>query len=98
LVQKEVHVSTITQGPATRAPTRAWTALLTATEMWASLAIAIIWIAVLFAAVYGPDFVSRSAGGDSTIVPSGIGVALFASIATWAIAKHAFGRRARDTD
>jgi hypothetical protein len=51
-----------------------------------------MWIAVSVSALWGPDFVSTS-GSDSTIIPSGIGVALFASIGTWAMAKYAFGSR-----
>jgi hypothetical protein len=53
-----------------------------------------MWVAVAFAAIFGPDFVSTTAGGDSTTIPSGVAVALFASIASWLVAKHGF--RARD--
>ena len=61
-------------------------------EMWASLAIAAMWVAVAVCAVWGPAFVSTSgAGTNSTTIPSGIAVALFASIGSWAVAKHAFG-------
>jgi hypothetical protein len=91
-------VSTISQQPVTRVPARFWNAFLTATEMWASLAISVTWIAVLFAVVYGPDYVSRDAGGNMTTIPSGIAVALFATIATWVIAKYGFGRRTRTTE
>ena len=34
---------------------RSWPAQLLVREMWAALAIAFIWLAVLFAAVFGPD-------------------------------------------
>jgi hypothetical protein len=61
-------------------------------EMWASLAIAVIWLAVLFDAVFGPNIVNSSAGGSSSSVPSVIPVALFAFLATWPVAKYGFRR------
>ena len=63
-----------------------------AREMWAGLAIGVMWIAVALAAVFAPDFVSTSATGSTTI-PSGIAVALFATIATRIVAKYGFGHR-----
>jgi len=60
--------------------------------MWASLAIAVIWLAVLFAAVFGSDLVTNNAGVNSSIVPSAVVVALFAFLATWPLAKYGFGR------
>jgi hypothetical protein len=78
---------------------RHWSAQLLVAEMWASLAIVAMWIAVAVTAVWGPDFVSTSGpGGSTTTIPSGIAVALFASIGTWAIAKHGFTRRERIGD
>jgi uncharacterized RDD family membrane protein YckC len=68
-----------------------WTAALT-TELWASLAIVAIWLAVLFAAIYGGEFVSTTPGGNSTTFPSGVLVALFATIATWPVAKYGYRR------
>jgi hypothetical protein len=48
---------------------------------------------VLFTAVFGPDFISTSDGGRNlTRIPSVIVVALFAYLATRAIANRAFGR------
>ena len=67
-------------------------------EMWAALAIVVIWLAVLFAAVSGSDIVNTSAGGDTSTVPSGVAVALFASLATWPVAKYGFGRGRKDAD
>ncbi len=66
-------------------------------EMWPSLAIAVIWLAVLFDAIYGPDIVTRGAGGDSSTVPSAVAVALFAFLATWVVARYGF-RRDRRSD
>ena len=52
-------------------------------EMWASLAIAVMWLSVLFTAVYGPNIVSTSVAGDhTTIFPSAVAVALFAFLGT----------------
>ena len=47
-------------------------------EMWASLAIISMWLAVLFDALLGPDFVSSNAADtNTTSIPSAIVVALF---------------------
>jgi hypothetical protein len=65
----------------------------------ASFAIVAMWIAVALSAAWGPDFVSNNgAGTQSTTIPSGIAVALFASIGTWAVAKYGFGHRPKDSD
>jgi hypothetical protein len=68
---------------------RRWSELLVA-EMWTSLAIAVIWLAVLFEAVFGPDIVTRGVAGDTATVPSAVAVAPFAFFATWAVAKYGF--------
>jgi len=59
-------------------------------EMWASLTIIVMWLSVLFDAVYGPDIVSHGVAGDSTTVPSAVVVALFAFLGTWVVAKYGF--------
>ena len=88
-------MSTVSHTPAGAAPEkRAWSAQLLVPEMWASLAIVAMWVVVAVSAVWGPDFVSTSGSGtNSTIIPSGIAVAVFASIGTWVVAKYGFGRR-----
>jgi hypothetical protein len=89
-------MSTISHPPA--APVRDrhdWQALLRIPEIWASIAISAMWIAVAVASVWGSDFVSTS-GTNSTVIPSGVAVALFASIASWAVAKHVFGHMRKD--
>jgi hypothetical protein len=73
---------------------RSW--LLEARDVWASLAITMIWLAVLFTAVFGPDFVSQSAGGSTTTIPSGLGVALFAVFATKYVARYGFSKSDRE--
>jgi uncharacterized RDD family membrane protein YckC len=77
---------------------RSWSLRDLGTEVWASLAISVIWLAVLFTAVYGGDIVTINAGGGSSKVPSGVVVALFAFLATWAVARYGFGRRHKDAD
>jgi hypothetical protein len=89
-------MSTISHPPAGAAQEEpGWASLLRVKEVWASLAITAMWIAVSVTAIWGPDFVGSSNDGNSSTIPSGIFVALFASIGTWAVAKYAFGR-ARD--
>jgi hypothetical protein len=46
---------------------------------------------VALAAVFGPDIVSTNAGAQTTTVPAAAVVALFAFLATWVLARHAFG-------
>jgi hypothetical protein len=70
-----------------------WSLQLLVPEMWASLAIAVMWLAVLFDAVWGPDFVSSTAGGSTTTIPSAIIVAVFAYLGTRVVARYGFGHR-----
>jgi hypothetical protein len=62
--------------------------ILKTTQLWAGLSITAMWVAVAFAAVFGSDFVSTSAGGDTTTIPSGVPVALFAFLGTWVVARY----------
>lgn len=57
-------------------------------EFWGALAIVAMWLAVLFVGAFGNDVVTS----DGTRIPSAIFVAVFASLATWAVARRAFGR------
>ena len=69
---------------------KGWSLQLLVPEMWATLAIVVMWLAVLFSAVFGPNIVNTSAGGDTSSVPSAIVVALFAFLATWVVARYGF--------
>lgn len=61
-------------------------------ELWGTVAIACMWLAVLFTAVYGGDFTSVNAGSQTTTLPSAVFVALFACIGSISVAKRAFRR------
>jgi hypothetical protein len=67
-------------------------AVLSITQMWASLAIIVMWLAVLFTAIYSPDIVTNGVAGDSSKIPAAVAVALFAFLATWPVAKYGFAR------
>jgi hypothetical protein len=82
-----------TGAPAHEAPS--WWQLVP-TELWASLAISIMWLAVTLDAIFGPNIVNTSAGGDSSSVPSAVVVALFAFLGTWVVARN--GLRPRRDD
>jgi hypothetical protein len=62
-------------------------------ELWATVAIASMWVAVLFTSIYGGDFVSANgAGSETTTIPSSVFVAFFACLASVAVARRAFRR------
>jgi hypothetical protein len=90
-------MSTISHDPAEVGRSeRGWRVQLLVPEMWASLAIAVMWLAVLFTSIYGPAIATVGVAGDSSQVPSGIVVAFFAFLGTWVVAWFGF-RRARKT-
>ena len=92
-------MSTVSHRPAGSIDERNWISLLQLKEIWASLAIVAMWIAVSVSAVWAPAFVSTNgAGTQSTTIPSGIVVAVFAFLGSWAVAKYAFGDRSTDED
>lgn len=76
---------------------RQWSSRVFVPEMWASLAIVVMWLSVLFAAIFGPDIVTTGVAGDHSSVPSAVALALFAFLATWVLARYGF-RHDRKTD
>ncbi len=57
-----------------------------------SLAISVIWLAVLLVSLFGPSIQTTSAGGDMSEIPVGAVIAILAVPATWVIAKYGFSR------
>jgi hypothetical protein len=64
--------------------------------MWAGIAISVMWLVVLFDALWGPDIVSISNPTNSTTIPSAVVVALCAFFGTRVVAKYGFGYREED--
>ena len=85
-------MSTVSHEPSAVVRRRTW---CDAREMWASLTIVAILLAVAVSAAFGPDFQSFDVAGNHTTIPSGIVVALFAMFATMSVAKHGFDRKER---
>jgi hypothetical protein len=83
-------MSSISHQPARVAPERSGWRGFVVPEMWASLTIIVMWLAVLFDAIFGPNIYAHGAGGDSSIIPSAVVFALFAFFATWVVAKYGF--------
>lgn len=84
-------MTTLPHEPAHTAHERpGWSVQFLVPEMWASLTIMVIWLSVLFDAVWGPAIETTTAGGDTSTVPSAVVVALFAFLATWVVARHGF--------
>jgi hypothetical protein len=65
-----------------------WAEFLRIPEMWASLAISMMWLSVMIDAVYGPSFVSN----DGTTIPSAIFLAFFAWLGSISVARYGLGR------
>jgi hypothetical protein len=90
-------MSAVSQPSRTLSQPRRLQADLLLRNMWAGLAIVVMWLAVLFNALFGPDIVSTSGGGtNTTTIPSAVAVALFAWLATKAVARHGFSRSEND--
>ena len=71
-----------------------WSALQAAREMWASLAIAAMWVTVFLTAIWGPDANFTSVDGSSSTIPTAVFVTVFAFLGTWIVARY--GLRQRD--
>jgi hypothetical protein len=66
---------------------------MVAREFWGSVTIVAMWLAVLFDGVFGGDMIFTNSTAQVTTIPSAVLVALFAAIATAAVAKRCFGRK-----
>lgn len=85
-------MSTISHGAGTgAAEPRKWDVRSVLPELWASVAIGIMWLSVLACAIWGPDITSFSNDGTHTSIPSAVVVALFAWLGTRAVARYGFG-------
>jgi hypothetical protein len=84
------EMTAVSHEPSALARRRSW---IDARDMWASLAIVAIWLAVLASAAFGPDIRSFDASGSHTTIPSAVVIALFALFATMSVAKHGYERK-----
>jgi len=75
-----------------------WSMQLLVPELWTTLSIVVIWLSVLFAAVYGPNLEATTAGGDHSSVPSAIPISLFAFFATWVVARYGYAHDRRRSE
>jgi membrane protein YdbS with pleckstrin-like domain len=67
-------------------------------ELWASLAITVMWIAVFVTAIWGPDAHFAGADGSSSTVPVAAFVTVFAFLGTWIVARHGLRRREEEQE
>jgi len=92
-------MAAVMNGPTATKPQTRWSGVVQMPELWGAVAIAFMWLAVLFASTSGGDFVSvNGAGAQATTIPSGVFVAFFASLATVAVAWRAFRRDSGSSD
>jgi hypothetical protein len=95
-IRKEADMSTVPHQEPRSLPERRRPAIpLDMVNMWSSIAISVMWLVVLFDALWGPNFVSTSAS-TSTTIPSAVFVAFFAWLGTLAVARHGLDRHDRD--
>ena len=92
-------MATMTHRPSTDAPagdTRGSGGVadrLLVPAFWGTLAIVVMWLAVLFVGVFGGDMVFSHPVNGTTTIPSSVLVALFAVIGTASVAKRVFPRK-----
>jgi hypothetical protein len=82
-------MSTISHEPPALARRPSW---VDARNMWASLAISSMWLAVVVTTLFGPDIHSLDVSGSNTTIPSGVAVALFALFGTMSVARRGLDR------
>ena len=87
-------MSVMTHEPSTGGPIRQDIASrLLVPGFWAAVCIVTMWLAVLFDGIFGGDMTFTNSSSQVTVMPSVVAVALFAAIATAAVAKRAFARK-----
>jgi len=69
-----------------------WASRILVPEMWGTVAIALMWLAVLFVGVFGPNIVVNNSSGY-TNMPTVVVVAFFALLGTASVARRAFRSR-----
>ena len=71
-----------------------WAERILVPEMWACLAIVVMWLAVLFDAIFGPGLtVTNAETVQHVTIPSTFVLAPCAFLGTWVVARYGFGRR-----
>ena len=90
-------MTSISHPPTEVAPTKRSFAQLRVPEMWAALAIIVMWLAVVVDSIWGPAIETHDVSGSNATIPSAVVLALFAFLGTWVVARYAFGRRS-DSD
>lgn len=73
-----------------------WSSLRLIPEMWASLAITAMWVAVFVSAIWGPDAQFNSNDGNSSTIPTAVFVAVFAFLGSWIVARYAFRQQRKE--
>ena len=76
----------------TRSSREGWASRVLVPQMWATVAIVSMWLAVLFVGVYAGDMTFHAVDSSWSTIPSVVAVALFAAIGTASVAKRVFGR------
>ena len=90
-------MSTMAHGPTTAGTEQSrWSSLRLIPEMWASLAITAMWVAVFTTAIWGPDAQFNGNDGSSSTIPTAIFVTVFAFLGTWIVARHGFRQQQKD--
>jgi len=85
--------ATMQDRSSSQSPRESWASRVLVPEMWATVSIVAMWMAVLFVGVYGGDMAFHGVDSSSSTIPSGVAVALFAAIGTVSLAKRVFGRK-----
>lgn len=70
-----------------------WAARILVPAMWGTLAIGVMWLAVIFVAASDAQFTSTDASGGSTTIPTAIFVAFFAFLGSVSVAKRVYGSK-----